>query len=81
MIWLSCQVNPNGVTGKDDIRVTYTLHYENRKTGIKFYSYDTTWYNLKKKFDQWLQENYLKDIYENHQFTDSGSCFIFLQSV
>ena len=67
MIWLDVGVNPNGITGKDDIGIAYTIHYElkanvrqyrckyfDRVAVLKFYSYGRTPEELIEKFKEYL---------------------------
>jgi hypothetical protein len=67
MLWLESEINPNGVTCKEDKARTYTIHVEfkgTRKytqrrwedgTFIKYYSYALSIDQAIKEFECWLQ--------------------------
>jgi len=70
MIWLESDINPNGVTCKEDKARTYTIHvefkgtrkYTQRKwehgTFIKYYAYALTIEQAIKEFKCWLQYSF-----------------------
>ena len=70
MLWISTDINPNGITGKDDVGRTYTIKFEQvcqerRKyarhfgTGMihKFYGYGRTIDEILGKFEAYLEKN------------------------
>jgi hypothetical protein len=70
MIWLESDINPNGVTCKEDKARTYTIHvefkgtrkYTQRKwehgTFIKYYAYALTIEQAIKEFKCWLKYSF-----------------------
>jgi len=75
MIWLTSDINPNGITGKDDIGRTYSIKLEvmcqrRRKYGrnwyddclVRFYGYGRTIDEIMNKFGDFYSDS-LYDLY------------------
>lgn len=71
MIWISSDINPNGITGKNDIGRTYniylkfygTVRYTKRKYEkgdfISFYDYGRTIEEIIEKFRKWVENIFI----------------------
>jgi hypothetical protein len=70
MIWVSSDINPNGITGPDDIGRTYTIqvHFHGRirytqrrweeGSFVSFYDYARDMETVLKKFKEWVMYTY-----------------------
>ena len=71
MIWLSVRVNPNGITGEDDVGKVYIINYQlkanvrlyrcrhfNNVVVLKFYDYGRTIEEIIAKFEEFLGGRY-----------------------
>lgn len=58
MITLTCDINPNGITGPDDIAMTFTIHsFGNLQPSC--YCYSKTMNGALKKYKKWIKTTLL----------------------
>lgn len=70
LLFLSCEINPNGITGPGDVGKTYTINissYNNQ--GIGCYMFARNQKDILKQFKNW-KETEEKEWIQNHQFRD-----------
>ena len=82
MLWVTSSINPNGISGKNDIARAYTIQYElkgNRRVSqrrwgdscfIKFYGFERDIDSIIEEFQYWIDTNFsrfLSDI-ENKNY-------------
>jgi hypothetical protein len=72
MLWLTSEINPNGITGKNDIGRTFTIQFELKglmrctqrrwEDGcfIKFYGYARSMPSIFKQFRAWIKNDFSK---------------------